>query len=483
MKLIKLTLTIAAIVTSTLFANAQWGLNGNSITSGQFLGTVNNADLLFKRNNEHIFSVTAANAYSLGWLSTTNTAPNGNYSFSIGDFRTGGGNYYSNNSFSFGTAVGHVYSLNSFAIGNNSGTYNSNSSFAFGNNVSFDDDGGYAPADKSFGIGNDLLLIGTKRFAIGSGVSSSSQLFNDADNSLAVGFNSTIPTFFVGGSGGPGTTGRVGIATTTPAEKLDVNGAIRLGTTTSANAGTIKFDGTDFWGYAGGQWKSLTAQGAGTSQWVTSGANISYTTGNVGIGTTNASYKLVVNATPPTANADGINLFSTTSTTTASLAVTGNTYNWAGVGANQIWLLSSNGDLNVGPSTGHNLKFMSNQVERMRITSTGNVAIGTACVPSGYKLAVKGNIICEALKIKLEGGNCWADYVFDPGYKLLKLDEVEAFIAQNKHLPGVPSAKEVGEHGIEIAEMDATLLKKIEELTLYVIELQKQVEVLKNAGK
>jgi hypothetical protein len=65
-----------------------------------------------------------------------------------------------------------------------------------------------------------------------------------------------------------------------------------------------------------------------------------------------------------------------------------------------------------------------------------------------------------------------------PTIKLLKLNEVEAFINKNKHLPGVPSAAEVNENGVEVIEMDATLLKKIEELTLYMIEQNKRLEKL-----
>ena len=72
----------------------------------------------------------------------------------------------------------------------------------------------------------------------------------------------------------------------------------------------------------------------------------------------------------------------------------------------------------------------------------------------------------------------WPDYVFDPLYKLPQLDEVENFIHTHRHLPGIPSAQTVEKEGIELAEMNALLLKKIEELTLYVIEQQKQINAL-----
>ena len=73
----------------------------------------------------------------------------------------------------------------------------------------------------------------------------------------------------------------------------------------------------------------------------------------------------------------------------------------------------------------------------------------------------------------------WSDYVFEDDYLLIPIDEVETFIKANKHLPGVPSEKEVTDKGINLGDMDAILLKKIEELTLYVIELKKELEEVK----
>ena len=113
-------------------------------------------------------------------------------------------------------------------------------------------------------------------------------------------------------------------------------------------------------------------------------------------------------------------------------------------------------------------------------TNTSYVAIGFIpgtpgngiTVPLNYKLAVKGKIICEELKVKYAG--TWSDYVFKKDYKLRDLKEVESFIAEHNHLPDVPSEQEVKENGFESGEMDATLLRKIEELTLYMIKMQKE---------
>ena len=105
----------------------------------------------------------------------------------------------------------------------------------------------------------------------------------------------------------------------------------------------------------------------------------------------------------------------------------------------------------------------------------GNLGIGTQNT-SGYKLAVNGNIKTKEVNVTLDG---WPDFVFDKGYTLPPLHEVEEFIQQEGRLPGIPSAGEVSKQGVDLGEMNALLLQKIEELTLYVITLQKEVEALK----
>jgi hypothetical protein len=97
-------------------------------------------------------------------------------------------------------------------------------------------------------------------------------------------------------------------------------------------------------------------------------------------------------------------------------------------------------------------------------------------MPGEYRLYVEGGIMTEKVRVKLQGE--WSDYVFDEDYDLMSLSEVESFIKENKHLPDVPSAEEVKKEGIDVAEMNATLLKKVEELTLHIIELEKKVNQL-----
>jgi len=95
-----------------------------------------------------------------------------------------------------------------------------------------------------------------------------------------------------------------------------------------------------------------------------------------------------------------------------------------------------------------------------------------------YKLFVKKGIRTEKVKVEIASG-IWADYVFDKKYDLKSIDEVEKFITKNGHLPNVPSAKEIEKEGLDLGKMDAKLLEKIEELTLYVIELKKEIDNLK----
>lgn len=105
-----------------------------------------------------------------------------------------------------------------------------------------------------------------------------------------------------------------------------------------------------------------------------------------------------------------------------------------------------------------------------------NVSIGTENMATGYLLNVNGRIISEELRIQdmLD----WPDYVFDEDYPLMDIYEVEKTIQQHHHLPGVPSASEVAEDGILLGEMQKVIMKKIEELTLYTIAQQKQIDSL-----
>lgn len=111
----------------------------------------------------------------------------------------------------------------------------------------------------------------------------------------------------------------------------------------------------------------------------------------------------------------------------------------------------------------------------MTLTTSGNLGLGTGS--PAEKLSVNGNILSKKVKVTQTG---WADYVFEPSYKLPPLAEVEQFIKRKKHLPDVPSAEQIQREGNDLGETQVILLKKIEELTLYVIDQNKRIQLLES---
>ena len=164
------------------------------------------------------------------------------------------------------------------------------------------------------------------------------------------------------------------------------------------------------------------------------------------------------------------------------------------------WLLES-GSQNLHATVSPNNQLLSNG-DNFRIRSTngnhiymnsgvndGKVAIGTTQTPtslnagaidiSNYRLFVRGGILADEVRVR----TTWADYVFLPEYKLLSLQEVDSFIAQNGHLPNMPSAETIENGGLSVGEATTLQQEKIEEIFLHLIELKKQVEDLKRENK
>jgi hypothetical protein len=210
------------------------------------------------------------------------------------------------------------------------------------------------------------------------------------------------------------------------------------------------------------------------NQWSPTGAGIVqssniWRSGNVAIGPTSAlptyTYPLEVNKS------------------TTNFLVYVKNANTAGKG---LWVQAGN-TTNATPVEVFRVSSVDNSsvdISSLIVRSNGKIGMGVNFTSAfanydNYRLFVKDGIRTEKVKVDLQAG-VWADYVFAPTYRLRPLSEVEAFIQQNKHLPDVPSAKTLEANGLDLAEMHKIQMQKIEELTLYLIELKKENEALKN---
>jgi hypothetical protein len=133
--------------------------------------------------------------------------------------------------------------------------------------------------------------------------------------------------------------------------------------------------------------------------------------------------------------------------------------------------------MSLGTTGLDHLTFRTNNSERMRIDQNGRVAINTFSVPAAYRLAVNGQIICTDITTLPFAS--WPDYVFTDEHPRMKLDQLENYIRTYKHLPGIPSAAQIEKQGLQLGSMQRMQMEKIEELTLYIIELKKEIDDLR----
>ncbi|MFS4457361.1 hypothetical protein [Maribacter sp. 2304DJ31-5] len=270
--------------------------------------------------------------------------------------------------------------------------------------------------------------------------------------------------------------GNVGIGTVTPNAKLEVKRSSNIGgkwnpnssifTTTEANNSLI-MDTNEIYSsgilYVGGKGSDIirfrSVSDTGFSDKVVIKSN-----GDVGIGTISPNERLQIG------NAftfhDGGSKVMMIGHATGGVDLDPSKY------AAELRFNPTNGYLSLGTSS----SITSAPLPQLNISKEGNIGIGTFDTGS-HKLAVEGSI--GAREIKVEVGT-WSDFVFHKDYNLPTLKEVEIHIKEKGHLKDIPSAKEVEENGINLGEMNAKLLQKIEELTLYQIEL---LERLENAEK
>lgn len=190
--------------------------------------------------------------------------------------------------------------------------------------------------------------------------------------------------------------------------------------------------------------------------------------GNIGIGTAAPAVKLHVN----TSSSEVIRIQGAS----PYLSLYDNTDGYAGY----FWYNGT--DIVLGGTSGHALRFVSNGFYKMTINTDGRVSIGSSNNPAtGYLLSVDGKIICTEARVQASAS--WPDYVFKKNYRLLPIAEVEKQIRLHGHLPGLPAATQVEKEGFDLGDMNNRLLKKIEELTLYIIKLDKENKKLNDRVK
>jgi len=197
---------------------------------------------------------------------------------------------------------------------------------------------------------------------------------------------------------------------------------------------------------------------------------MSIVNGNVGIGTTSPGSDLTV-----ARNGTGVSIHTGGSGYFGSLAFNRESANGAifNPSANAFQINNGGLDKNLHIQV-YNGSGAAVNPDALTISgSTGGVGINTAYIPAGYQFAVNGNVISTSMTVKLRGN--WPDYVLKPTYHLPSLPTVKAYIEQNQHLPDMPSEQEVKDNGINLGDIVKVQTKKIEELTLYLIDKDKQL--------
>ncbi len=279
--------------------------------------------------------------------------------------------------------------------------------------------------------------------------------------------------------------GNVGIGTSGPTFKLDVNGNIRSkgnGITGNGLTGgaltvwTNDLPGTQYQ-YLNIDGQKIQSLGSPNISTVPSAKDLFINPfgGKIGIGFTTPASKLSVLSTTVAGNnnTDVFQILGKNPVMWVSDAAGTNHGYLKGVTDNTLTPQFPGAGLEIGAVPGTDLFLSANYAPVLTIAQNNNVGIGTT-IPS-HKLSVNG--IIRSKEVVVESAN-WPDYVFTNQYSLKPLDEVEQFIKQNKHLPNIPSASEIEKNGLELGAVQNKMMEKIEELTLYIIELKKEMKAL-----
>jgi hypothetical protein len=238
---------------------------------------------------------------------------------------------------------------------------------------------------------------------------------------------------------------------------------------------TFTYDGNTVYHYGLGWYTDPDALAYGPMAYLSAFGGIKFFTGgafkavldvngNLGIGTNSPLYRLDASGAIHSSVTSGSN-FIMSKATGASLAFD----NGSGIQTGLIEAGTSDNHLEFWTNTASN----SGLIERMRVTNAGNLLIGqTTQVNPAYKLDVAGYVRASEIVVNTTG----ADFVFDPSYKMSSLSSLEKYIRYNHHLPEIAPAKQMQAEGLNVGENETKLLQKVEELTLFLIEKDKQLK-------
>ncbi|MBQ4804098.1 hypothetical protein J8L88_14645 [Aquimarina sp. MMG015] len=267
--------------------------------------------------------------------------------------------------------------------------------------------------------------------------------------------------------------GKVGIGKSNPSRKLDVNGSIagqEFINVQKGGSSLVSLNGQEH-GYITGRNSSFENKFL-----IASNGNTYFNGGNVGIGTSNPTKLLDVSGDAIIGKLDSRHYLKISSSQWPEIRFQTPTSNERiRIGVAHVDYSGYNlseGDFYVYSQTINQMPFIVKKDGDVALSvDTGNVGIGTYTPDA--KLAVNGNIHTKEVKVDLTG---WPDYVFEDSYELPTLQQVEDHITTKGHLINIPSASQVAENGILLGEMNAKLLEKIEELTLYTIAQEKKLK-------
>ncbi|WP_284653275.1 beta strand repeat-containing protein [Flavobacterium terrisoli] len=513
-----------------------WQLNGNAGTDPNFnfIGTTDARDFVARTNNVERFRFTNSASGRI----VVNSEFGSNWSK---NFYIGGGNnsvnttaspygpLAANTAIGYGTLVNNTTGILNTALGSNALLANQTGGYnvAIGVNALFSNKTG----SYNVALGqNALSLAGTTSGQLNSGNTGlgyqSLEKVTTGQNNVGIGYMSGFN--LTSGSNNILINGEApsfinNPTVTTASDELNIGGWItgkggRLGIGVSPNFplatlhtnGTLRFQGL---GSSTTNTNILTTNGSGdvairdiSSILTSNGANIYNTSDNLQsnrIVASNGNTLRFNFGTIASLSANEVSMNPGVGASTASLSVASNrnnTSNYVGTGHFRI---QRAGLTNTFLTTGYNQdgqgqhyfwtqsSYNSLAASYMINPDGGKVAIGTLNVNMDagcpdcdqYRLFVAQGIRTEKVRVDIALVRGWSDYVFDTGYKLMPLKELEEYINANKHLPNIPTAEEVKDKGIDLAEMDAKLLEKIEELTLHTIEINKKNEALEKNNK